>query len=933
VLACSPPRPSMEDNDEEPQSNEEEEEEVRPRRSMERRGSQSSIDMARAALANAPRRNSGTKLFMFSGNVNRQQMIEYLSLLRWSQATWVSAPYSILLWATVVTIINYRANSIASYEVRSGVIQSLRDIQAVPTRGVAPAEVQVGKDLGLQQGGSSCSCTCAVFRSDLCETAEPERRHDFQGTISLGHIAELRAQAAYFQDGVDGNVSWNGLRWDDIRSRDDVLMWLQHGLLPVLWNEVGRDTPVHVGNMFDSNAESILADRANPGIFNHWMQIVGGVRMRQRRLQSVPCHGIDARLQERYSPNCYSDILQVQPYGPGLGSIAEGFVPQEEGVLGAYDVRLNLGTPFREILENFEYMLKYHNWIDDASHSLQIQAAMVHGEATPPFFVMFEVRFDFRRSGFVAKDLNIFLTATDMFPTTLEIVLHVLWALMLFSLLFSQSFKTISTFLSKRKRKLFVADLRFISDWVVIIYSLFIVGFFIVVQQSVWDLSAMVQELPTYSSSANSEQMDTYQQSWTSILDSVDMAAFYFDYFRVALFWYTLVIATQFSKIFAGQPKLAQLMSAFTHASEDLLHFSLLFFVLFISFAIGGFMIWGMVMEEWSTPGKALNSTLRALLGNVNLSEMFFYSQFGTAVWYSAFFVSMLIITLNLLVAMVYDHYTIIKARAGAVSGVLEQLHWVGKDLASRLKGMSCMSKLTCCCRRAVRQIPEQKVLLEMFMERANLPTYEKAMIHTTVLGARWMRKERERSVFSGQDTSLDVAVNDPVGPDLANANMDQGYAEELAEHCKAFSDAAYDPEDARISQLRQLVATAEDEIVEMRLRLQACAEYSRASMHTLTRRIDSLEVLVHNTLAELVTIANEAGVPTGGKAKRAGAVTSPVAGAVPAQTGLTGAMGRRQESKSEVDMVKKWHKATRSVNKRAGRAAAPANAKFFGPR
>ena len=32
-------------------------------------------------------------------------------------------------------------------------------------------------------------------------------------------------------------------------------------------------------------------------------------------------------------------------------------------------------------------------------------------------------------------------------------------------------------------------------------------------------------------------------------------------------------------------------------------------------------------------------------------------------------------------------------------------------------------------------------------------------------------------------------------------------------------------------------------------------------------RRVDSLEQLVHSTLAELVTIANEAGVPTGGKA------------------------------------------------------------------
>lgn len=38
-------------------------------------------------------------------------------------------------------------------------------------------------------------------------------------------------------------------------------------------------------------------------------------------------------------------------------------------------------------------------------------------------------------------------------------------------------------------------------------------------------------------------------------------------------------------------------------------------------------------------------------------------------------------------------------------------------------------------------------------------------------------------------------------------------------------------------------------------------------SRMTPGRRVDSLEQLVHSTLAELVTIANEAGVPTGGKA------------------------------------------------------------------
>lgn len=40
-----------------------------------------------------------------------------------------------------------------------------------------------------------------------------------------------------------------------------------------------------------------------------------------------------------------------------------------------------------------------HHWVGEASESLRVQAAMVHGEATPPFFVKFEVSFDFKRSG------------------------------------------------------------------------------------------------------------------------------------------------------------------------------------------------------------------------------------------------------------------------------------------------------------------------------------------------------------------------------------------------------------------------------------------------------------------------------------------------------------------------------------------------------
>eukprot|EP00438_Fugacium_kawagutii_P000868 Skav215099 [mRNA] locus=scaffold899:99484:112738:- [translate_table: standard] len=161
-------------------------------------------------------------------------------------------------------------------------------------------------------------------------------------TISLGHVAELRAQSAYFQEGVS-NASWSGLKWKDIRNKDDVMVWLQHGLLPVLWNQVGRDTAVDIGRMFNASESSILATQATPGIFMNWMQIVGGVRLRQRRLQQGEC-SLDPRLQERFSPLCYTEFLQVSPFGPGIGSYAAGFVPEDRtrflllrcGELGQY---------------------------------------------------------------------------------------------------------------------------------------------------------------------------------------------------------------------------------------------------------------------------------------------------------------------------------------------------------------------------------------------------------------------------------------------------------------------------------------------------------------------------------------------------------------------------------------------------------------------
>eukprot|EP00930_Biecheleria_cincta_P045396 TRINITY_DN31296_c0_g1_i1.p1 TRINITY_DN31296_c0_g1~~TRINITY_DN31296_c0_g1_i1.p1 ORF type:complete len:962 (+),score=175.07 TRINITY_DN31296_c0_g1_i1:292-2886(+) len=863
----------------------------------------------------------------------------------------LSAPFAMVLWIITIMVINHQSNSWAAYELRSAIIDKLTSIPAVATRGVAPAEVAVGRDVGDARGGSRCKCTCGLSMDDVCKPADDPTVMAFNGTVSLPHIAELRAQAAYFGTSTvaaNSTASWVGMTWDRILSKEDAIEWLQHGLLPELWQEVGRDAPLDYAKMFNSSASTIIVSDARPGIFMNWMQIIGGVRLRQRRLEEGKCsEQIDKKLLDRFRQKCYMEgRYQLAPFGPGLGSYAEGFVPDEVN-LGAFDVRFNIETPFRLVLETFEYMLRANGWVDDASQSLLIQAAMMNAEVQPPVVVKFEVSFEFERSGSIDKKLNIFITSTNMIPTAFAIMLHVFWAVLVAGHLFVTIFESASTYISTKKRSKFTADFAFFSDWLVIIANIVILSFFIYIDQSLVQLTTMVGGMPDLSAAVLQAERDAYKQSWSDILDHADLVSSWFDNFRVLLFWYTLVIASQFSKIFRGQPKMAMLVTAFSNASEDLLHFVMLFLVLFVSFATGGFMIWGTALDNWSTIGLAVGSTLNAVVGRVNLKDMFSSAPVSTIIWFSLFFMMIVIVSMKILVALVYDHYSIVKGRVGSVPGIFGQLRWVMRDVWNRIEEQSLLWKLTCCCRKGVESIPPHNDMLEVVMDRANLPYAEKTIIRRTVLGAKWQRKERDKSAFAGKDISLVTAYED-MTPDMHVVCEDSSYANSLLNQALLYQKDDYDPEDAKIAQLRQLVANAEEDIFAMKLRLAACSESTRSSMHGLTRRIDELEEMVHQVLSEIVGIANEAGVPTGGQG-RGPKKTAPSASAL--ATTMGGSMGGSMNSTfmqtgmpnigsggpaardKDVDKVKRWHRAAKGINTRAKRAAPPPKTKFFGPK
>jgi len=455
----------------------------------------------------------------------------------------------------------------------------------------------------------------------------------------------------------------------------------------------------------------------------------------------------------------------------------------------------------------------------------------------------------------------------------------------------------------------------------------------LVLEQFTADVADKMASLPaTPVFGAPAADFQRYHKTWGALLDSMERLMDLSEYHRVALFWYAIVLTLQTFKVLRGQPKLAQLANSLRHALEDVLHFVIVFLVLFLNFAFSGFMIFGLALGEWSTPAKAINTSFRSLLGDTDLAAMYEIAPISAIVWFWLFTTVMIFLMLNLLLAIVFDHYSIVKAKCGQSTGVLAQLRSVLWD--QRYRGCRC-----CCCRRA--SVPPHERLLEQLAKCAGLPPEELRGVRGSVLGAKWHRKERERFAFA-EGVALGgeamEAARAPVARDLKALGVDPDYAEALLEGCGAHSKRECDHEELKVLQLRGLVNIAEADIAGMRERLGTCQAGTKGTMLGLSRRLEALERMVHASLHDLVMIAGAAGVPDAKpshspaqKARLDSTVGSlrSLDAATKSDGMLRGSMGKvlRKLGQPGLEKVKSdvqdWHRAMKTIDTR-GRLARP---------
>lgn len=134
---------------------------------------------------------------------------------------------------------------------------------------------------------------------------------------------------------------------------------------------------------------------------------------------------------------------------------------------------------------------------------------------------------------------------------------------------------------------------------------------------------------------------------------------------RTVVAAYPFVTMARFFKACASQPRLALVTTTFAKAFTSIFHFGVVFFTVFIVFAAAAVILWGEENADFSNFMRALNTTFRLLLGDFDWEELHEIGRPQAIIWFWAFNWLVNLIMLNMLLAIILDHYGEVKAGIG----------------------------------------------------------------------------------------------------------------------------------------------------------------------------------------------------------------------------------------------------------------------------
>ena len=145
-------------------------------------------------------------------------------------------------------------------------------------------------------------------------------------------------------------------------------------------------------------------------------------------------------------------------------------------------------------------------------------------------------------------------------------------------------------------------------------------------------------------------------------------------WFSLSLFWYSSIITARMLKASLGQAKLAMIQITLADGFWDVMHLMLIFLVMFNNFAVGGKILFGPELEDWSTYPQCCASAVLLMMGAAKFDELFEVAPVSATIWYWLFILMMMFLMLNLLTVIIVEHYAQTRNTCGDTAGIFSDL-------------------------------------------------------------------------------------------------------------------------------------------------------------------------------------------------------------------------------------------------------------------
>jgi hypothetical protein len=476
--------------------------------------------------------------------------------------------------------------------------------------------------------------------------------------------------------GVGG--SEGGVRLSTVRDADDVWMWITYGLIPRLYSEERL-----------SEAEQASLSGVPLRRLAHWNQILG-LRISQMRARKTSC-GLAPSLQNWYGHQCHTTRDGYASEWESDGH--KGTVPQEgphfkseirptplyEGSFPMFSADLTLTKTVQE-LKDEALVLSTQGWIDEYTAQLRTELPYVSAEIGCMGIIF--LTFTFERGGAIDVDILVRVVPITEFAISWSYYADLILFLAILYVL-AVEMKTLRMALKEEDSCKEAIKDNYCTMWPKRTFAWMVIlgGFVALLMYHILD--ARFATLAGRIADSG---------DWRVILDEMLDAIFLYRYHRMGLFWYSMLLLAYWVQSFIQQPRLAVLLQTLALAGQDILHFLLIFMVIFFNFVVGGHILFGTKLPEWSTLLLSVSSTFRALMGSFDYAALYQIAPVAASCWFWLFIITMSLLLFNLLIAIMLEHYQTMCKRTGFTNSLFQQvwesftdvLFWLRHDVFPR---------------------------------------------------------------------------------------------------------------------------------------------------------------------------------------------------------------------------------------------------------